>query len=261
MILLKALLLGVVEGITEFLPISSTGHLILVSRYLDYPERMRATFEIFIQLGAILAVIWHFQGPMKELVREARTRPDARDLLAKVALAFIPAAVAGLLFGSAIQAFLFSPRVVGMSLLLGGIVIIVIERFVWLGAVRRIEDTSWRAALFIGLAQVLSLVPGVSRAAATIIGGLVSGLSRPVAAVFSFYLSVPTIMAASLYSLFKARHLLEWSDVPPLAVGFGAAFVSALIVIRAFLSYVQRHDSTAFGIYRIILGLAVLALV
>lgn len=260
MILLKALLLGIVEGVTEFLPISSTGHLILVSRYLEYPPEMRATFEVFIQIGAILAVLWHFRGPLRELLSEAGENRQARDLIGKVAIAFVPAAIVGATFGGAIQAYLFRPTVVGLSLLLGGVAIIVIERFVWPGEVRRIEDVTWSASITVGLAQVLSMVPGVSRAAATIMGGLGAGLSRPVATVFSFYLSIPTISAASLYSLYKVRDSLTLGDLPPLLVGTVAAFVSALIVIRGFLHYVQRHDFTLFGVYRIALGVLVLVL-
>lgn len=260
MILLKALLLGIVEGVTEFLPISSTGHLILVSRLIDYPEELRATFEIFIQLGAILAVVWHFREHLLEILQNARRDREARDLVLKIGLAFLPSVVVGGLFGSAIQASLFSPRVVGVTLLVGGLVLIVIERVLWKRTVSVVEETPWSAAAAIGAAQLLSLVPGVSRAAATIVGGLAAGLSRPAATVFSFYLSIPTMFAASTYSLYKARHALDLSGFVPLVVGFVAAFVSALVVVRAFLGYVQKHDFTAFGVYRIILGFLVLFL-
>lgn len=259
MILLKALVLGIVEGVTEFLPVSSTGHLILASAVIDYPEAARATFEIFIQLGAILAVVWHFRDHLIALVSRARSDAPARDLLGKVLVAFLPAAGVGFLFHHAIEAHLFSPRVVATTLIAGGIVIIAIERRAWHFSVHAIEQTSWAQAVGVGMAQILSLIPGVSRAGATIFGAMFAGLDRPAATQFSFYLSMPTMCAASLYSLFKARHDLAAADALPLAVGFIAAFVSALFVVRAFITFVQRHRFTAFGYYRIAVGLLVLA--
>src|SRR5262245_41935999 len=180
MIVLKALVLGVVEGITEFLPISSTGHLIVASNVIDYPEASRQTFEIFIQLGAILAVVWHFWTPLTALLRQARTEENARGLIAKVLLAFVPAAAAGFLFHHAIEAHLFNPTTVAITLAVGGLVIIVVERRDWRFRVHAIEATGWTHALWIGMAQVLSLIPGMSRAAATIVGGMFTGLDRPV---------------------------------------------------------------------------------
>lgn len=258
MIILKALLLGIVEGLTEFLPISSTGHLILVSRYIEYPEALRASFEIFIQLGAILAVVWHFRRDLGKLVVGSWHEPESRGLVWRIALAFLPSAVVGLLLGHAIQARLFTPTVVACSLALGGVVMIAIERIDWSRRGQSIQELPWSTAAAVGLAQTLSLVPGVSRSAATIMGGMVAGASRPVATIFSFYLSIPTMFAASSYSLLKARHLISIADIAPLAVGFVAAFVSALFVVRGLLSYVQRHDFTPFGIYRIVLGILVL---
>lgn len=258
MILLKALILGIVEGITEFLPISSTGHLIVASAVVHYPEASRETFEIFIQLGAILAVVWHYWRPLTELARRAPASSDAQGLVAKVLLAFIPAAVVGFLFHRPIEEHLFRPNVVALSLIVGGIIIIAVERHPWHFRVRRIEATDWREAWWVGVAQVLSLIPGVSRAGSTIIGGMLAGLNRPAATQFSFYLSIPTMFAASLYSLFKARHLLAFDDAIPLAVGFVAAFISALIVVRAFITFVQRHDFTGFGYYRIGAGVVIL---
>lgn len=248
----KAVVLGVIEGATEFLPVSSTGHLIVASAVLGYPESSRTTFEIFIQLGAILAVVWHFRASLWEA---AVCGGDAgRLLFAKVLLAFVPAAVAGFVFHRAIEAHLFSPRAVAVALIAGGVVIVVVERRRWRFRVERIEDVSWGQALWIGGAQVLSLIPGVSRAGATIIGGMFTGLSRPAATQFSFYLSMPTMAAASLYSLYKARQELVADDALLLAVGFATAFASALVVVRAFIQFVQRHDFTVFGYYRIILG-------
>lgn len=260
MLILKALVLGIVEGVTEFLPVSSTGHLIVASVVVDYPEASRATFEIFIQLGAILAIVWHFRAHLWEVVSHAATARADRELIGKVLLAFVPAAAVGLLFHQAIEARLFSPAVVATSLIVGGVVIIGVERHTWRFGVHVIEETGWMHAFWVGVAQVLSLIPGVSRAGATIVGGMLAGLDRPVATQFSFYLSIPTMFAASGYSLFKARHLLSASDVGPLAVGFVAAFVSAWLVVRAFIAFVQRHPLTVFGYYRIAVGLVILAL-
>jgi undecaprenyl-diphosphatase len=260
MIVLKALALGIVEGITEFLPISSTGHLIVASAVINYPAASRETFEIFIQFGAILAVVWHYLAPLANLARRATSEDKARMFVAKVLLAFLPAAGVGFLFHHAIEEHLFSPAVVAATLIVGGIIIIVVERRVWHFHVHTVEATGWTQAFWVGVAQILSLIPGVSRAGSTIIGGMFAGMDRPTSTQFSFYLSIPTMFAASLYSLFKARHLLAASDALPLCVGFVAAFVSALIVVRAFIAFVQRHTFTGFGYYRIAAGLAIIAL-
>jgi len=257
MIVLKAIVLGIVEGITEFLPISSTGHLIVFSSLLNYPEASRETFEIFIQLGAILAVACHFAKPLHGLIRSASNETRAQALIAKVFLAFLPAAAVGLLFHKTIEAHLFRPMVVAASLVGGGIIILIVERRQRRFEVQTIESMGWRHALWVGVSQVLSLIPGVSRAGATIIGGMLAGMNRPSATQFSFYLSLPTMFAASLYSLFKARHLLSVSDALPFGVGFVAAFISALLVVRAFVTFVQRHDFTGFGYYRIAAGLVI----
>jgi undecaprenyl-diphosphatase len=260
MIVLKALALGIVEGITEFLPISSTGHLIVASAIIDYPETSRETFEIFIQLGAILAVVWNYWKPLLKLAERAPAEEESRNLIGKVLLAFMPAAVVGFLFHRLIEEYLFSPTVVAGSLIVGGVIIIIVERRDLRFDVSDIGNTRWMQALWVGLAQVLSMIPGVSRAGATIIGGMVAGLNRPASTQFSFYLSIPTMFAASLYSLFKARHLLSLHDAVPLATGFVAAFVSALLVVRVFIHFVQRHKFTGFGYYRVLAGLAILSL-
>jgi undecaprenyl-diphosphatase len=260
MIILKALVLGIVEGVTEFLPVSSTGHLILASAVVNYPEAARATFEIFIQLGAILAVVWHFRTHLLDLVARAASEAPARELIGKVLVAFVPAAAVGFLFHHAIEEHLFSPLFVAATLIVGGVIIVAVERRVWQFTAHAIEQTSWVQSGWVGMAQILSLLPGVSRAGATIIGGMFAGLDRPASTQFSFYLSIPTLFAASLYSLFKARHDLMFSDTAPLAVGFITAFISALIVVRAFITFVQRNRFTAFGYYRIAIGLLVLAL-
>lgn len=259
-LLVKALLLGLVEGVTEFLPISSTGHLIVAGVIVDYPARQRETFEIFIQLGAILAVFWHYRTELTALGRRIPRDRGARDLAGKVLLAFVPAAVAGLLLHQAIERHLFNPTTVAVALVAGGVLIIGIERRPRTPAVDTIETVRWRDAVYIGIAQVVSLFPGVSRAGATIIGGLLAGLSRPAATQFSFYLALPTMSAASVFSLLKGLDTLTAADAAPFAVGFVAAFVSARVVIRSFLAYVQSHDFRAFGYYRIAAGLLVYAL-
>ena len=261
MLLLKAAVMGLVEGATEFLPVSSTGHLILVGGLLDYPERQRVTTEIFIQLGAILAVFWHYGAALRELGRRAPVDAAARDLVLKVAVAFVPAALVGLLFHHAIEERLFNPFGVALALVAGGIVLIAVERRRVRGTIDDIERIGWGGAIGIGVAQVASLVPGVSRAGATIVGGLLVGLDRPAATQFSFYLALPTVSAASLFSLVKGLPLLGAADIAPLAIGFLAAFVSALVVIRSLLVYVQSHDFRVFGYYRIAVGVLVYLLV
>lgn len=256
----KALVLGVVEGLTEFIPVSSTGHLIIAEAFLTYPEGQRVTFVIFIQLGAILAVVWHYRRELLAMIRRANGDAPARHLMMKILLAFVPAAVAGLLLHSAIDTYLFKVPTVAAALIVGGIAILAIERLPHRIAVEDIEQTRWRDAWLIGLAQVAALFPGISRAGATIMGGLLAGLSRPVAAQFSFFLALPTITAASLFSLVKASPTLSSEVAIPLALGFFSAFFSALVVIRLFISYVQRHDFCAFGYYRIIAGLALFLL-
>lgn len=257
MLLWKALVLGLVEGVTEFLPVSSTGHLILVSAVIEYPEAQRVTFEIFIQLGAILAIVWLYRQHLSNVIRRAPREPIAAALLAKVAVAFVPAAVVGFLFHRAIEQYLFNPATVATSLVLGGLVLLWVDRRPRADTAGSIENVRWSQAVIIGLAQTLSLVPGVSRAAATIVGGLAVGLDRPVATQFSFYLSIPTLGAASLFSLYKARNDLAVTDVAELTLGFASAFVSAAVVVRAFVRFVERHTFQVFAYYRVALGILV----
>jgi len=256
-LLLKALVMGIVEGLTEFLPVSSTGHLILAGAIIDYPEQQRVTMEIFIQLGAILAVLWHYRAALRDLARRIPTEAAARALVLKVLLAFLPAAVAGLLLHHAIEERLFNPLSVALALAAGGVILIAVERRRAPATVDDIERIGWGGAAGIGVAQVASLFPGVSRAGATIVGGLLVGLSRPAATQFSFYLALPTVSAASLFGLVKGLPLLVMADVAPLAVGFLAAFLSALVVIRSLLRYVQSHDFRVFGYYRITVAVLV----
>jgi undecaprenyl-diphosphatase len=257
-LLVKALILGIVEGVTEFLPISSTGHLIIAGAIIDFPEAQRATFEIFIQLGATLAVVWHYRRALLDLVRRALHDGDARALILKVGFAFLPAAAVGFLFHHWIEQHLFAPVNVAAALIVGGLIILAVEARLHTPTVSSLEGTRWSDAGWIGIAQIASLYPGVSRAGATIIGGMLAGLSRRTATEFSFYLALPTLIAASLYSLLKSWSALSVADVAPFSVGLLAAFVSALLVIRSFLAYVQAHDFRAFGYYRIAAGIIVL---
>jgi len=228
-------------------------------------------FKIVIQTGAMLAVVWEYRVRFARVLSGLGSDPIARRFVLNLIVAFMPAAVLGLASHQNIEEHLFSPRSVAIALVLGGIVILVVERMslrpTELGilgrtgrSVDRIERTSWTEALGVGLVQMLSLIPGVSRAGATIIGGMLVGMSRPVATQFSFYLALPTISAASLFSLAKGWRLLGPGDLLPLAVGFVAAYVSALVVIRSFLAYVRTHDFRVFGWYRIALGILVYAL-
>lgn len=257
-LLLKAAILGIVEGLTEFLPISSTGHLILASDLLDFQGEKENAFLIMIQTGAMLAVMWQYRVKFTDLTIGLFTRREAQIFVAKLFVAFLPAAIVGLLFGSMIKAHLFGSKPVAVALILGAFVILAVERFYKRGRVESVDDMTFRDALMVGLAQCFSLIPGVSRAGATIIGGMLCGLSRKAATEFSFFLAVPTLVAAGLYDLWKHRGLLSASDVPVFGVGSVAAFVSAFVVVRWLIRYVATHDFKPFAWYRIAFGLVVL---
>ena len=258
--LVKAAVLGLVEGVTEFIPVSSTGHLILASHWLGETGEASKTFDIFIQLGAILAIVWLYRARLTRALVEARARPESRRFLLNLVIAFLPAAVVGFLAHDWIKARLFTPVVVALALIVGGLLILLIE---WLHPRERValvDDVRPPTALGIGLAQVLSLIPGTSRSGATIMGGYALGLSRRAATEFSFFLSIPVMFAATLYDLLKSRGTLTAADAPVFAVGFVVAFASALVVVRAFLGYVSKHSFAAFAWYRIALGALLLLL-
>ena len=259
-LLWKAALLGLVEGATEFVPVSSTGHLILVGEWLHLVDERTKTFEIFIQLGAILSVVWLYRARLAHALLAARTEPASRRLLVNLLIAFLPAAIVGFLAHDWIKERLFTPGVVATALMVGGILILAIERWQPRERVAEVGDVSLGTALGIGLAQVLSLVPGTSRSGATIMGGYALGLSRRAATEFSFFLSIPVMVAATGYDLLKSRDALTMADAPAFAVGFVVAFVSALIVIKAFLGFVSKHSFAAFAWYRIALGALLLVL-
>ena len=256
-----ALLLGVVEGLTEFLPISSTGHLILVSDLLGLNDEKGKVFDIVIQLGAILAVCWEYRARFARAFSGLASDPVQQRFAANVFVAFLPAAIVGLAFQSQIKAYLFNPVSVAVALVVGALAIFVIER--WYkrhGAprVNAVDEMTWADALKVGLAQCFSLIPGTSRSGATIMGGMVFGLSRHAATEFSFFLSVPIMFAATGYQVVKYRGLFTAADLAPFAVGFVVSFLSALLAVRALIRYVARHDFNAFAWYRIALGAVVL---
>ena len=252
--LLAAAVQGLVEGITEFLPVSSTGHLILSGYLLGFDDDRAKIFDVFIQLGAILAVVWIYRQRFVQVLRTARHEPSSRRFITNLLLGFVPAAVLGLLLHRWIKAHLFSPITVAWALLVGGIAILLVERWQPVERVADARDLLPPTAFAIGVAQTLALFPGISRSAATILGGYALGLSRTAATEFSFFLAVPTLAAAAGYDLLKGLPLLSARDVPIFAVGFLVAFVSAFVVVKAFLRYVAHHTFSAFAWYRIAVG-------
>lgn len=255
---LHALILGVVEGLTEFLPISSTGHLILVGELLGFNDDKGKLFEIVVQSGAILAVCLEYRARLFGVIGCARRDPMAQKFLLNILVAFLPLALLGLAFGKQIKAYLFNPPVVATTFILGGLVILWAERRPHRVRVETVDDIDLVDALKLGLAQALALIPGTSRSGATIIGGLFFGLSRKAATEFSFFLAIPTLILASIYHLWKDRALLSVDDLGMWAVGFGAAFVSAFLCVRWLLRYISTHDFTVFAWYRIVFGCVVL---
>lgn len=257
--LLQALILGVVEGLTEFLPVSSTGHLILAGDLLHFNDEKGKLFEIVIQSGAIFALCWEYRERIARVIGGLASDRAAQRFTLNIAIAFMPLAVLGLLFHKAIKAHLFNPVTVATTFILGGFVILWAERREHRIRVDEVEDLTPVDALKLGLAQACALVPGTSRSGATIIGGLLFGLSRRAATEFSFFLAIPTLLAATAYQLYKERHLLAMDDLGMWVVGFVASFVSAFFCVRWLLRFISTHDFTAFAWYRIAFGIVVLA--
>jgi undecaprenyl-diphosphatase len=256
---LKAALLGIVEGLTEFLPISSTGHLIIAGQLLGFQGEQSKVFIITIQLAAILAVCWEYRARLGRMLTGLRADPAAQRFALNLAVAFMPAAILGLLFHSAIKAVLFAPVPVAAALVIGGVLILWAERRRHTIRIVEIDDMRWQDALKVGCAQALALVPGTSRSGATIIGGLFFGLSRKAATEFSFFLAIPTMFAAVGYELYRSRDLLRFDDAGVFAVGFATSFLGAFFAVRGLLRYISRHDFSLFAYYRIVFGLIVLA--
>lgn len=258
-LLVKAALMGIVEGLTEFLPISSTGHLILAGALLGFDDEKAKVFDIAIQTGAILAVILVYWQKIRSTIVALPSERQAQRFALNVLVAFIPAVVLGLAFGKAIQQNLFTPAVVATTFILGGFVILWAEgRHHPQVRIQEVEDMRWPDALKLGLVQCLALVPGTSRSGATIIGGMLLGLSRKAATDFSFYLAIPTLIGAGAYSLYKERGQLGPEDLPMFAVGLFFSFVSAWLCVRWLLRYISTHSFTPFAWYRIAFGIIVL---
>jgi undecaprenyl-diphosphatase len=264
-LLIKAALMGIVEGLTEFLPISSTGHLILAGTLMGFGQDAGAdkakVFDIAIQTGAIFAVVLVYWQRLVDTARGIGSEPRAQRFALNVVVGFLPAVVMGLLLGKAIKENLFTPQVVATTFIIGGFIILWAERRAAARGAPRVstvDDMRVRDALLVGLLQCLALVPGTSRSGASIIGGMVMGLSRKAATDFSFFLGIPTLMGAGAYSLYKERHLLSMADLPLFLTGLIFAFLSAWVCVRWLLRYVSSHDFVPFAWYRIVFGVIVL---
>lgn len=255
-----SVILGIVEGITEFLPISSTGHLIILNKFVDFTGDFAVMFDVVIQFGAILSVVvvfWDKLFPFKK----GRSADEVKAVFStwfKVCAGVIPALFAGALFGSAIKQYLFNPVTVSIALVIGGIILIYIENRKRESSISSITDLTYKTAVFIGMFQCLGMIPGTSRSAATIIGAMLLGLSRIAAAEFSFFLAVPTMAAASVYSVWKLGRMLTPDEIKVASLGFIVSFIVAWLVIKVFIKYISRHDFKPFGYYRIVLGVLIL---
>ncbi len=257
--LLQALLLGLVEGFTEFLPVSSTGHLILAGDLLHFNDEKGKLFLIVIQAAAMLAICWEYRVRFGRVLTGLGSDPAARRFVLNIGIAFLPLAILGLIFGKAIKATLFNPVAVATAFIVGAFIILWAEKRRHTVRIEDVDQLTPVDAFKLGLAQACALIPGTSRSGATIIGGLLFGLSRRAATEFSFFLAVPTLMAASAYQLYKERHLLAFDDLGMWAVGFAASFASAFLCVRWLLRFISSHDFTIFAWYRIAFGIVVLA--
>lgn len=251
--------LGLLEGLTEFIPVSSTGHLLLAAHFLGF-ESAGKTFEVVIQLGAIFAILGVYAGRIIRLLRDAPTDPKALRFIVAVLLAFFPAVIVGVLAHDIIKNVLFeTPKLIALMLIIGGVILLAVDRLPLRPRYAEADDLPLHVALVIGIVQCLAMIPGVSRSGATIVGGLAMGASKKAAAEFSFFLSMPTMAGAFAYDLYKNRHVLDASALNEIAIGFAAAFIAAVIVVRWLLGYVTRHGYALFGWWRIIVGTVALA--
>ena len=260
--LIKVIIMGIVEGLTEFLPISSTGHLILAGSLLNFTGEKVKVFEIVIQAGAMLAVCWEYRRRIIDVIRNFSSDVAARRFVANLLVAFLPAVVLGLLFGKFIKAHLFAPVPVALAFIIGAFVILIVERRNRLNEdrlrIHSVDEMTMLDAFKVGCAQCFALIPGTSRSGASIIGGMVFGLSRQAATEFSFFLAIPTLFGATIYSLYKERALLSVADLPMFGVGALAAFISAFFCVRWLLRYISSHDFMIFVWYRIVFGVLIL---
>jgi len=257
-LLLKAALLGIVEGLTEFLPVSSTGHLIILGDLLDYNDETSKVFKIVIQLAAILAVCWDYRARLTKMVVGLPNDASAQRFAAMLCIGFLPAALLGVMFHSTIKALLFNPITVATALIVGGFIILYVEKRAYHPRIDSVDGIRWPDALKVGSAQALAMIPGTSRSGATIMGGLIFGLSRKTAAEFSFFLAIPTMFAATFYDLYKNWALLRMEDLPVFAVGFVFSFIAAMWAVKGFIRFISNHTFVAFAWYRIGFGLIVL---
>lgn len=255
----QALLLGIVEGLTEFLPISSTGHQIIVADLIGFGGERAKAFNIIIQLGAILAVMWEYRRKIIDTMVGLPRERQAQRFTVNLVIALLPAVVLGATLADVIQEYLFNPITVAAALVLGGVVMLWAERRQHQVHAETVDEMTWKDALKVGLAQCVAMIPGTSRSGATIIGGLLFGLSRKAATEFSFFLAMPTMVAAALYSGYHNRALFQWSDLPVFAIGFVMAFIFAMLAVRALLKFIANHSYAMFAWYRIGFGLLILA--
>ncbi|MBU4631766.1 undecaprenyl-diphosphate phosphatase [Pseudomonas chlororaphis] len=255
----QALILGIVEGLTEFLPISSTGHQIIVADLLNFGGERAMAFNIIIQLGAILAVVWEFRRKILDVVTGLPTQRNAQRFTINLLIAFLPAVVLGVIFADLIHEYLFNPITVATALVVGGVVMLWAERRQHEIHANSVDEISWKDALKVGFAQCLAMIPGTSRSGSTIIGGLLFGLSRKTATEFSFFLAMPTMVGAAVYSGYKYRNLFQPDDLPVFAIGFITSFIFAMIAVRGLLKFIANHSYAAFAWYRIAFGLVILA--
>ncbi|WP_165669513.1 undecaprenyl-diphosphate phosphatase [Metapseudomonas otitidis] len=255
----QTLLLGIVEGLTEFLPISSTGHQIIVADLIGFGGERFEAFNIIIQLGAILAVVWEYRRKVFDIVVGLPRQRSAQRFTLNLLVAFFPAVVLGVAFADVIHHYLFNPITVATALVIGGVVMLWAERRQHSIEVDTVDEMTWKHALKVGCAQCLALVPGTSRSGATIIGGLVFGLSRKAATEFSFFLAMPTMVGAAVYSGYKYRALFQLADLPVFALGFVVSFIFAMLAVRALLKFIASHSYAVFAWYRIGFGLLILA--
>lgn len=255
----QALLLGIVEGLTEFLPISSTGHQIIVADLIGFGGERFEAFNIIIQLGAILAVVWEYRRKVVDIVVGLPRQRSAQRFTLNLLVAFLPAVVLGVAFADVIHHYLFNPITVATALVIGGVIMLWAERRQHRTEADTVDEMTWKHALKVGCAQCLALIPGTSRSGATIIGGLVFGLSRKAATEFSFFLAMPTMVGAAVYSGYKYRHLFQSADLPVFALGFVVSFIFAMLAVRALLKFIASHSYAVFAWYRIGFGLLILA--
>nr|WP_315414590.1 undecaprenyl-diphosphate phosphatase [uncultured Pseudomonas sp.] len=255
----QALILGVVEGLTEFLPISSTGHQIIVADLLDFGGERAIAFNIIIQLGAILAVVWEFRRKILDVVTGLPTQRNAQRFTINLLIAFLPAVVLGVIFADLIHHYLFNPITVATALVVGGVIMLWAERRQHEVHAESVDEITWKDALKVGFAQCLAMIPGTSRSGSTIIGGLLFGLSRKTATEFSFFLAMPTMVGAAVYSGYKYRDLFQPADLPVFAIGFVTSFIFAMIAVKGLLKFIASHSYAAFAWYRIAFGLLILA--